>query len=199
VSIPGRGHGKITSSLAVGGPDTLRATIETLTGYPLDGMAVTGFEGFQEALGNVLGGIQITLDAAVSDSAAGAAFSAGEQYMNGPQALAFARARKSLPRGDLDRQRNGGLVLMASAFTARHRPVEPTPDLLAAAATWGWTDLDPVTMLRLAITLRVAPLIEAQNEVLPGVPRDRNGSSTIDLLSEASTILTDLEDGSLEN
>lgn len=198
VSIPGHGRGKITSSLAFGGPDTLRATIETLTGYPLDGMAITGFEGFQEALGNVLGGIQITLDAPVSDSAAGAVFSAGDQYMNGPQALAFARARKSLARGDIDRQRNGGLVLIASAFTARHRPVETLPELLASAASWGWTDLDPVMMLRLAVTLRVAPLIETQNEVLPGVPGDRNGSSTIELLPDAGTILADLADGSLD-
>lgn len=199
VSIPGRGHGKITSSLALGGPDALRATLETLTGYPLDGMVITGFEGFQEALGNVLGGIQITLDDSISDSAAGAAFSAGEQYMNGPQALAFARTRKSLRGGDIDRQRNGGLVLIASAFTARHRPVEATPELLAAAASWGWTDLDPVTVLRLALTLRIAPLSETQNAVLPGVPGDRNGSSTIELLPGASAILADLEDGSLEN
>lgn len=198
VSIPGRGQGKITSSLALGGSDVLRATLETLTGYPLDGMAITGFEGFQEALGNVLGGIQITLDAPVSDKAAGASFSAGEQYMNGPQALAFARTRKSLARGDIDRQRNGGLVLIASAFTARHRPVEATPELLSAASSWGWTDLDPVTVLRLAVTLRIAPLIETQNEVLPGMPGDRNGSSTIELLPGASIILADLEDGSLD-
>ena len=198
VGIPGRGSGKITSSLAFGGPDTLRSTLEGLTGYPLDGIVITGFEGLQEALGNVLGGIQITLESPVSDSAAGASFSAGEQYMNGPQALAFARTRKSLPGGDLDRQRNGGLVLIASAFTARHRPVEATPKLLAAAASWGWTDLDPVTVLRLAVTLRVAQLIETQNEVLPGVPGTRNSSSTIELLPGAAAILSDLHDGSLE-
>lgn len=198
VAIPGRGTGKITSSLAIGGPDTLRATLETLTGYQLDGMAITGFEGFQEALGNVLGGIQITLDTPMADSAAGASFSAGDQYMNGPQALAFARARKTLPRGDLDRQRNGGLVLIAGAFTARHRPVEAIPGMLAAASAWGWTDLDAITVLRLAVTLRVAPLLESQNTVLPGVPGERGGASTVELLSGASAILADLADGSLE-
>lgn len=198
VAIPGHGRGKITSSLAIGGPDTLRATLEGLAGYPLDGMAITGFEGFQEALGNVLGGIQITLDTPMADSAAGASFAAGDQYMNGPQALAFARARKTLPRGDLDRQRNGGLVLIAGAFTARHRPVEAIPEMLAAASTWGWTDLDPITLLRLAVTLRIAPLIETQNTVLPGVPGERGTASTVELLSGAAAILADLVDGSLD-
>lgn len=197
VTIPGHGEGKITSSLAYGGPDMLRATLEALAGYPLDGMAITGFEGFQEALGNVLGGIQITLDAPMADRAAGAAFEAGEQYMNGPNALAFARARKSLPKGDFDRQRNGGLVLIAAAFTARHRPVPDTARLLAAATSWGWTDLSPTLLVQLATAIRVGDPMQTRNEVLDGVAVQRGTSSAIDLGQGASQLLADLADGSL--
>ena len=198
VPIPGRGSGKITSSLAYGGPTMLRDTLEALTGYPLDGLVITGFEGFQEALGNVLGGIQITLDAPVQDSAAGASFDAGEQYMNGPQALAFARARKSLRNGDFDRQRNGGLVLIAAGFTAGHRPVEDSARLIAAAAEWGWTDLDPVLLTRLALTIRLAPILDVGNVVLSGVAGERSGTSTVELTPGAAATLADLADGSLD-
>ncbi|MFP5330876.1 MAG: LCP family protein [Acidimicrobiia bacterium] len=198
VSVPGHGFAKITSSLALGGPSTLRATLEGLAGYPLNGMAIAGFEGFQEALGNVLGGVQITLDAPITDAAAGADFPAGDQYMNGPDALAFARARKSLVLGDIDRQRNGGSILIAAAFTARHRPVEDTARLLAGAAEWGWTDLDPTLLVRLAATVRTAPPLTARNEVLAGVPGERGASSTIELTPAAHAMLADLADGSLD-
>lgn len=197
VPIPGRSPNKINSALANGGPDLLIATLENLAGYELDGMLLTGFEGFQEALGNVLGGIQINLESGMRDSASGADFAPGEQYMNGPQALAFARTRKTLALGDIDRQRNGGLVLLAAATTARFRPVEEMPRMLAKAAGWAWTDLPPETILRLTMTSLVAPILDASNLVLPGTPGDRSGASTIELSAGAATMLTDLADGSL--
>lgn len=119
--------------------------------------------------------------------------------MNGPQALAFARARKTLRLGDLDRQRNGGLVVIAAVATAQHRDIAVTPQLLAAATEWGWTDLDPVMILRLAMTARIASVLEIGNEVLPGVPGERAGASTIELTSGARPLLADLADGSLRH
>ncbi len=199
VETPGRGYGKINAALATGGPARLSETLKALAGYSLDGMLLTGFEGFQEALGNVLGGIQITLDAPMRDSASGANFQPGEQYMNGPQALALARTRKTLPGGDLDRQRNGGVVLIAAAATVRARDATLMPSLLSGAADWAYSDVDPVLTLRLAVTARVAPVLAAANVVLPGVPGERGGASTIELRAGARTILLDLADGSLEN
>lgn len=197
VAVPGRSAAKINSTLATGGTERLRATLESLAGHPLDGMLVTGFEGFQEALGNVLGGIQIHLETDIADRAAGADFTAGTQYMNGPQALAFARTRKSLSLGDIDRQRNGGLVLIAAAATARFRTVEDQARLVAAATDWAWTDMDPELILRLVMTSLIAPITEVKNVVLPGRPGERSGASTIELTSDAAPILDDLADGAL--
>ncbi|HVR32749.1 MAG TPA: LCP family protein [Acidimicrobiia bacterium] len=198
VSIPGGTLGKINSALATGGPERMIAALEALCGYPLDGMLLTGFEGFQEALGNVLGGVQITLDAPMVDSASGANFSAGEQYMNGPQALAFTRTRKTLPLGDIDRQRNGGLVLVAAATTARFRPVAERAQMLATASGWAWSDLSAELVLRLAVTSQVAPVLDIGNVVVPGVPGERGGASVIELSTRAADIFADLADGSLE-
>lgn len=197
VPIPGRSPNKINSALANGGPDLLMGTLEELAGYELDGMLLTGFEGFQAALGNVLGGIQIHLESGMRDSASGADFPPGDQYLNGPQALAFARTRKTLARGDIDRQRNGGLVLLAAAATARFRPVEEIPRMLTEAAAWAWTDLSPMTILRLTMTSLIAPTLDVRNEVLEGTPGDRSGASTIELSSAAAEVLGDLADGSL--
>jgi polyisoprenyl-teichoic acid--peptidoglycan teichoic acid transferase len=199
VSIPGRGAGKINSALSLGGPETMIATLEALIGYPLDGTLITGFVGFQEAVGNVLGGIQVAVEAPMRDAASGADFQAGEQYMNGPQALAFARTRKTLRRGDFDRQYNGGLVLIAAAFTARHRPIEDAPRLVTEALEWAWTDMAPETVLRLIVTSLVAPLVDVRNEVADGVARDRSGVSLVELTGRAGLLFDDLADGSIDD
>jgi LCP family protein required for cell wall assembly len=78
------------------------ATVEQLTGVHVDHFAEVNLYGFYE-LARVLGGVEVCLNHAVSDSKSGAHFHAGYQHLDASQALAFVRQRDGLPNGDLDR------------------------------------------------------------------------------------------------
>ncbi len=112
VSIPGHGSGKINEALYLGGPALLARTLENLTGIRLDFWIMTGFEGFLELVRD-LNGVEIRLAGGVFDTASGARLKAGKHRLGPRQALALARARKTLPRGDVDRTTNQGRLLLA--------------------------------------------------------------------------------------
>jgi LCP family protein required for cell wall assembly len=94
------------NQLAFGGNEAGRkatvATVEQLTGVHVDHFAEVNLDGFYE-LAKVLGGVQVCLHHATSDSYSGAHFRAGFQHLNPRQALAFVRQRHGLTNGDLDR------------------------------------------------------------------------------------------------
>ena len=82
------------------------ATLETVSQFldvPIDHFAEVNMIGFYD-LANALGGIQVCLNKAVSDTKySGAVFPAGLQTISGADALKFVRQRHGLPNGDLDR------------------------------------------------------------------------------------------------
>src|SRR6201996_6170615 len=94
------------NQLAFGGNEAGRKaavdTVEQLTGVHIDHFAEVNLDGFYE-LARVLGGVQVCLNHAVSDSYSGARFRAGYQHLDASQALAFVRQRHGLTNGDLDR------------------------------------------------------------------------------------------------
>ncbi len=93
---------KLNAAYALGGPKLLIATVQELSGLHVDHYAEIDFEGFQKMV-NALGGINVCLTHAASDKLSGANFPAGENHLDGAQALAFVRQRYNLPNGDLDR------------------------------------------------------------------------------------------------
>lgn len=196
--VEGFGDQKLAAALSLGGPDTLRTSLETLTGFELDGQVITGFEGFRQIAGQILGGINITLDEPVRDPSSGSDFDEGFQYMNGFQALAFARARKTIDDGDFGRQRNGGLVLIALLGTLHLRGPAALPGYLAAGNPWVVTDLPVDEQLALGLAALTVDPASVTNLVLPGRATMKDGSSIVLLDPEAKDILADLEDGRLD-
>lgn len=102
VTIPGHGDGKLNSALTFGGPDLLVETIEGYAGVQIDHYVQVNIAGFLDIV-DVLGGVEICLEEALQDRYAGADIPAGCSVLDGPEAAAFVRARKSDPRGDLGR------------------------------------------------------------------------------------------------
>ncbi|WP_188587690.1 LCP family protein [Gordonia jinhuaensis] len=79
------------------------ATVEKLTGVPIDRFAEVSLVGFYD-IAKALGGVKVCLKHSVDDSEySGARFSAGVHTLNASQALAFVRQRHGLDNGDLDR------------------------------------------------------------------------------------------------
>ena len=110
VSIPGKGRNKVNAAFAFGGPALLVRTVEQLTGLRMDHYAEIGFGGFA-AMVDAIGGVEMDVATEIHDDETGATILAGHQKLNGADALAFVRTRKSAatPRSDLDRvvnQRN---------------------------------------------------------------------------------------------
>jgi LCP family protein required for cell wall assembly len=92
VAIPGKGNGKITSALALGGPELLLQTVNSLSRLNTQNYVVTGFAGFTKMV-NDIGGVNVLVDPAMNDKASGALFAKGWFAMNGNAALAFNRGR----------------------------------------------------------------------------------------------------------
>ncbi|GAA1848775.1 LCP family protein [Pseudonocardia alni subsp. carboxydivorans] len=100
VEIPGRGKNKINAAYAFGGAPLLIETVENLTGVRVDHFGVIDFAGFTSLVDSV-GGIDVTVARATSN--AGVDFTAGENHLDGGEALAYVRQRYGLPNGDIDR------------------------------------------------------------------------------------------------
>ena len=90
----GAQNGEVADAVAC----TLR-TVESLTGVYIDGWVVVDFVGFIEMV-EAIGGVEMCLPADLSSSEAGLDVKAGCQTLDGPTALAFARARKGAGLGD---------------------------------------------------------------------------------------------------
>ncbi|MFP5072084.1 LCP family protein [Pseudonocardia nantongensis] len=100
VDVPGRGMNKINAAYAYGGAPLLIGTVEQLTGIRVDHFGVIDFAGFTSLVDSV-GGIDVTVAQTTGND--GVDFTAGENHLDGTQALAYVRQRYDLPGGDLDR------------------------------------------------------------------------------------------------
>ncbi|MDL5158460.1 LCP family protein [Actinomycetospora termitidis] len=115
-----RADGVSGSELAVqsgaAGARTTIGAVEGLTGLTITHFGAVNLAGFAQ-ISEAIGGVPVCLNKAVNDSFSGAKFSAGQQTVAGPQALAFVRQRHGLPGGDLDRARRQQVFLSSMART----------------------------------------------------------------------------------
>ncbi len=103
VDIPGYGDNKINAAFAFGGAPLMVETVESLIGSRIDHVAIIDFESFK-GMTNALGGV--TVYNAKPFKAGGYTFPVGEIDLDGDEALAFVRERKSFVDGDYQRVRN---------------------------------------------------------------------------------------------
>ncbi len=86
------------------GRRNLIETVSALTGLRIDHYAEINLYGFSE-ITKAVGGVPVCVNEPVDDSYSGAVFPAGQQTLQGVDALKFVRQRHGLPNGDLDRVR----------------------------------------------------------------------------------------------
>ena len=86
VRVPGHGREPISSSLADGGPSLLIASVQRLTGVPIDHYRVVDDAGLASAL-RPLGGVDVTLPATVTSD--GVTFPAGVDHLTSADALDY--------------------------------------------------------------------------------------------------------------
>jgi LCP family protein required for cell wall assembly len=199
VPIPGHGTGKINAAMAFGGPRLLVATFEQLTGLTIDYYALTSFDGLTDIV-NEVGGVQVDVDMNLRDQFAGAFLDKGRQKLSGGQALAYARARKTLPGGDFDRSRHQGQLLLGGLGTFQGQVAkDPTRVMtwLAAMRDEVKTDLPFPELLRLALLATKVPPSRIENVPVPAVAGSAGGASVVRLLPGAYSLFARLRAGKL--
>ncbi|MET8468598.1 LCP family protein [Streptomyces sp. NPDC006422] len=102
---PAMGANKLNAAYAFDGPQLLTRTVEYNTGLRIDHYAEIGFAGFANVV-DAMGGVDMKLDKGFQDKWSGADFKAGEQTLDGKQALAYVRTRHAFTGSDLDRTKN---------------------------------------------------------------------------------------------
>ncbi|MBN1299354.1 MAG: LCP family protein [Actinobacteria bacterium] len=101
VNLEDHGWNKINAAYVYGGEEMLKKEIYDVTGISIRRTMMLNFEGFKRVI-DALGGVEITVDEPMHDPLSGADFEPGTYIMNGEEALAFARCRKTAG-GDFDR------------------------------------------------------------------------------------------------
>jgi LCP family protein required for cell wall assembly len=105
---------KLNAAYAEDGPTLLVRTVEANMGLHIDHYVEIGFAGFANIV-DAVGGVTIDIDKGFKDKYSGADFKAGEQTLNGEQALAFVRTRHAFAASDLQRTKNQQKFLSALA------------------------------------------------------------------------------------
>jgi LCP family protein required for cell wall assembly len=200
VPIPGFGTTKINAAMVSGGPELVLETVEDLTGITMDYWALTGFRGFDAMISQV-GGLTMDVPFSLIDSAAGANLQAGRQTLTGDDALAFARARKSLPSGDFGRSENQGR-LMVAALAEFQKQFRSDPSRLlvwvAAGLRNASSDVPLDQLMSLAFTATTLNARRVTNVVLPGSVGMNGTTSVVNLNQTAlQAISRDLENDGL--
>ena len=111
-----------------GGTGCLIRTLEGNTGVFVDHFAVVDFRGFQDMV-DALGGVEVCTTQPITDQDSGLQLAAGTHVLEGEQALAYVRTRKSLGDGsDLGRieRQQAFLSSVAQEATSSELLFQPT-------------------------------------------------------------------------
>lgn len=200
VAIPGRGRGKINSSLVYGGPALTVATIRQLTGIPVQHYVLTGFDGFTKLI-NAYGGVRLHVDRKMNDVFSGARFAVGVHRMNGDQALAYARNRKDTPRGDLSRAENHGKLMLAALAKVRSEAGSPDTRTRWAATLMKFvnTNLSTAQLTALANAAVALDPARVKNVVVPATVGRAGNASVVFLGVAAPALFSDLRSDGVLN
>lgn len=194
--IPGRGHGKLNSSMVFAGPGGQTESVEGLSGIDVDGYVVTGFEGFKEIVDEV-GPLDFDAPEALRSHLDGGKIPQGESRLSGREALAYARERSTLPGGDFDRSRHQGLLIASAAIQARLRGPASVPKALSVIDEHASSNLSAEEMLLFSAAFHRVKPTRVGHEVARGPTGMQSGQSVVQLDSDSRAAFRDFRDGRL--
>ncbi|CAN5364490.1 hypothetical protein BH09CHL1_BH09CHL1_15090 [soil metagenome] len=148
VELPGYGLSKVNHALAVGGIPYEQLVVEQYLGLAIDHYVLVDFTGFSELVDSV-GGVDLDVPLGFTASD-GTIFQAGQQHMDGTQALAYSRFRGDAD-GDFGRiQRQQQLLQALMVKASDINPVDAVTQLVPSLGDRLRTDLGQSDMLALA-------------------------------------------------
>ena len=117
VDLPGYGKQKLNAAYTFGGPELAISKVSDLAGVGISHFVLIDMNGLQDVV-DALGGIEVNVPMEIWDEDAGGHLPAGEQTLNGWEALILCRARNAYSdygNGDVYRAANQRLVIQAIA------------------------------------------------------------------------------------
>jgi LCP family protein required for cell wall assembly len=175
---------QINALLQIGGPGCLWKTVEQQTGIYISHFIGLGMLGFVKVVDD-LGGVNVCVPFTVNDPVSGLSLPAGEQHINGVQALAFWRTREDIGTGsDLERiQRDQFMsaqvvkgVLSSGLLSNPFRLVSVVTDAAASMTTDGGmsvSDLVGIAESLRNVSSKNVQFITAPNQAWPPDPTAR--------------------------
>jgi len=186
---------KLSSVNARANSEAVVDIVRDLSGLPVEGYLVTGFDSFTKLV-DEFGGLVVDVPFAMADPKSKAYLSAGEQVLWGANALAFSRNR-SIWGSDFTRSYHQGLVMLGAFEKARADGILDLPRLVQLLCKYTWTDLSAGDLLTLAAGAFEIDPARVGNTVLPGTMQMIAGASVVLLDPEAEAVYRDLDDGIL--
>lgn len=182
-------------SFAVGGPACTVKTVEAMSGIRMDHYVEVDFRGL-EKLVDALGGVPITLTEPLRDADSGLDLTAGPHRLDGAEALALARTRKSLGDGsDLGRIELQHAFLRALADEVREvgaltspRTLYSLADTATSAVTTDSALASVPALASLARTLRGIDADDLDLLTLPVRPDAHDPNRVVPRESEADRV-----------
>ncbi len=199
IDIPTFGYQRINTALENVGIAGAELTVEQYIGVPIEYYAIVNYNTFTQVVDDV-GGVNVDVPYAISDSCYPNAaenqctvfdLAAGEQHLDGATALKFARERHSFATGDIQREADQQLVLLA----LKQQMLQPQnwlkiPEIVGQMSNLLQTNFPLADAPSLAEQLLRLPSGNVQNTVLsyPGAvnPYTTSGGALVLLPDEAA-------------
>lgn len=147
------GEQKINAAYGLGGPALTVKAVSELTGVPISHYAQVDFDGFSDLV-DALGGVTVNVPVDIDDDDAGGKLSAGEQVLNGKQALILCRSRYTYAdlaaQPDAMRAANQRLVLSAIAHKLLDADIATIAGSVQALSEFVTTDLSLTDIIGIA-------------------------------------------------
>lgn len=151
------GEQKINAAYGLGGPALTVKAVSELTGVPISHYAQVDFDGFSDLV-DALGGVTVNVPVDIDDDDAGGRLSAGEQVLNGQQALILCRSRYTYAdlaaQPDAMRAANQRLVLSAIAHKLLDADIATIAGSVQALSEFVTTDLSLTDIIGIAQIMR---------------------------------------------
>lgn len=174
VQLPGVGTAKINAAYFYDGAPGTIAAVKDLTGVDIDHYVFIDFDGLMDLV-NAIGGIDVYVDERIDNPKAGhAVVEAGQQHLDGEQALVLARNRDYVD-GDYTRQVNQRKVIMGIVERLMNAYASELAGLIQASTKCVQTDsgIDFDWLYSLADQIRHTDIehpLEVKSTTLPSQP-----------------------------
>lgn len=153
VNLAGYGPNKINAARAYGGPELAVSTVADFAGVDISHYIEVSFDGF-DSIVDSLGGVRVNVPQSFYDDYLDEGLEAGDQILNGDQALVFCRSRHPFANGDFARSEHQRMFITALAKQILASDAVTMANTLTTISKCVTTDMSLTEILSLANQLK---------------------------------------------